>query len=177
MHTHQAFLPAKKITGQSAAAARPQEPLPSASGSNSLRESLIVKGQDHSSSSHSHSHHEIDAEASFVIWEHEKEALQSRLTKRREGLFRCSLTHARAIASSAGCPLNGWLLSPLLSHAHIRGASGSVTLTSLAGFLRDVATEAFSAAVSLIKNLPSTLVHLVIGQESRVFCVETVRFV
>jgi hypothetical protein len=98
MHTHQAFLPAKKITGQSAAAARPQEPLPSASGSNSLRESLLVKGQDQSSSSHSHSHshshHEIDAEASFVIWEHEKEALQSRLTKRREGLFRCSLAHA-----------------------------------------------------------------------------------
>jgi hypothetical protein len=51
-----------------------------------------------------------------------------------------------------------------------------VTLTSLAGFLRDVASEAFTAAVSLIKNLPSTLVHLVIGQESRVFCVETVRF-
>jgi hypothetical protein len=104
MHPHQAFLPAKKITRESAAAARPDEPLPPAPASNSLRESLLVKGHDQPSSSshvHSHSHHEIDAEASFVIWESEKEALQSRLTKRREGLFRCLCnlfsTHARAI--------------------------------------------------------------------------------
>jgi hypothetical protein len=62
------------------------------------------------------------------------------------------------------------------SHAHIRGASGTVTLKSLTGFLREVATEAFSAAFSLIKNLPSVLLHLVVGQETRVFCVETVRF-
>ena len=36
-----------------------------------------------------------------MIWESEKEALQSRLTKRREGMFRCLCnlfsTHARAI--------------------------------------------------------------------------------
>jgi hypothetical protein len=50
-----------------------------------------------------------------------------------------------------------------------------VTLQSLAGFLRDVATEAFSAAFALLKNLPSVLLHLVVGQETRVFCVETVR--
>jgi hypothetical protein len=48
-------------------------------------------------------------------------------------------------------------------------------LQSLAEFLRDIATEAISAAFSLIKNLPSVLLHLVVGQETRVFCVETVR--
>ena len=90
---HQAFLPAKKITGHSAAAARPQQPSLAASDSDSLKsslhESLLGKGQDQTSSHlHSHSHQEIDAEASFVVWEQEKEALQSRLTKRREGLFR-----------------------------------------------------------------------------------------
>jgi hypothetical protein len=61
------------------------------------------------------------------------------------------------------------------SHAHIRGESGNVTLRSVAGFLRDVASETLMTAFSLIKRLPSVLLHLVIGQETRVFCVETVR--
>ncbi len=62
-----------------------------------------------------------------------------------------------------------------LSHTHIRGAGGNVTLKSVAGFLRDVASEAVAAAFALIKSLPKVLLHLVIGQETRVFCVETVR--
>jgi hypothetical protein len=62
-----------------------------------------------------------------------------------------------------------------LSNTHIRGAGGNVTLRSVAGFLRNVASEALAAAVSLIKRLPLVLLHLVIGQETRVFCVETVR--
>jgi hypothetical protein len=41
--------------------------------------------------------------------------------------------------------------------------------------MRNLASEAISAAFSLIKNLPSVLLHLVVGQETRVFCVETVR--
>jgi hypothetical protein len=60
------------------------------------------------------------------------------------------------------------------SHAHIRGERGDVTLRSVAGFLRDVASETLSTAFSLIKSLPSVLLHLVIGQETRLFCVETV---
>jgi hypothetical protein len=50
-----------------------------------MQESLL--GKNHAQPIH-HSHSEFDAEASFVIWEHEKEALQSRLSQKRESLFR-----------------------------------------------------------------------------------------
>ena len=105
-----------------------------------------------------------------MVWEHEKEALQARLSQRRERIFRCvarSITRARAPHVCSDTHRTG-------SHANIRGAGGHVTLRSLAEFLRDVAAEAFTAAFSLFKNLPSVLLHLVVGQETRVFCVETV---
>ena len=51
-----------------------------------MQESLLGKPQSHASP---HAHSEFDAETSFVVWEHEKEALQARLSQRRERMFRC----------------------------------------------------------------------------------------
>jgi hypothetical protein len=50
-----------------------------------MQESLLGKPQSHASP---HAHSEFDAETSFVVWEHEKEALQARLSQKRERLFR-----------------------------------------------------------------------------------------
>ncbi len=50
-----------------------------------MQESLLGKQQSHASP---HAHSEFDAETSFVVWEHEKEALQARLSQKRERLFR-----------------------------------------------------------------------------------------
>jgi len=137
--------------------------------SGALQDSLLEKR-----SSAAHVQSEVDAEASFVVWEHEKEALQARLSQRRERMFRCvNVSTAAHHRHCAQLKLTAALAPG--SHANIRGSGGHVTLRSLAEFLRDVATEAISAAFSLFKNLPSVLLHLVVGQETRVFCVETVR--
>jgi hypothetical protein len=177
--THQAFLPSKKTSAHNHAP-QPQQPPPGTTAQHSMQETLL--GRDHVHVT-PHSHSEADAEASFVIWEHEKEALQSRLSNRREKLFRCVIDAAFApcllfLHPFQFCFLSVCLFCPThssLSHTHIRGAGGNVTLKSVAGFLRDVASEAVAAAFALIKSLPKVLLHLVIGQETRVFCVETVR--
>lgn len=75
----QAFLPSRKLL------ARPLEHGSAAAQPGSMQESLLGKPQSHASP---HAHSEFDAETSFVVWEHEKEALQARLSQKRERLFR-----------------------------------------------------------------------------------------
>jgi hypothetical protein len=89
---HQAFLPSKKSSAHSHAP-QPQQPSPGTTAQVSMQETLL--GRDHVHAT-PHSHSEADAEASFVIWEHEKEALQSRLSNRREKLFRYVIAAAFA---------------------------------------------------------------------------------
>jgi hypothetical protein len=72
---YQAFLPCKSVSGHS--------PRYEGQIQGAMQQSLLGNGH-----SDLHSHSEVDADACFVIWEHEKEALQARLSQQRESLFR-----------------------------------------------------------------------------------------
>jgi hypothetical protein len=71
-----------------------------------MQESLLGK---HQAQSVPHSHSEFDAETSFVVWEHEKEALQSRLSQKRERLFRLPIVFSvladRRLTSHTAMPI------------------------------------------------------------------------